>query len=234
MGKYIEKIKRIIGIKEKENVTDDSSLYKNRNVLVGVVKNKRQFNVLLKRKFYHIPMSQLADCSFPIEYVAIYQSKKLFGKESGIRAYGIVKDTITLPRNQILEIPSLSDEKYLYIKVKGWYKLAKTIKADDMDTVAFSTSEYLLRNAKTSSELRITSKEEHELYILLVNRIKKLVRTHTPDGEDIVFRDYTIKLKGGLLYLYFGEVIEYIIGYDVFLEKPMAVIRDIFNYYPEI
>lgn len=232
MGNYIEKLKRIIGI--KETVEDDSLKYKNRNVLVGVVKNKNQFNVLLRRKFYHIPMSQLADCSFPIEYVAIYQSKKLFGKASGIKAVGKVVSAVTLPRNQIEEIPSRSDEKYLYIKVKYWYKLAKPIKADEMDTVAFSTSEYLLNSAKTSSELRILSKEEHELYKLLVDRVKKLVRTHTPDGEDIVFRDYTIKLKGGLLYLYFGDVIEYIIGYDVFLEKPMAVIKDIFNYYPEI
>ena len=232
MGNYIEKLKRMIGI--KETVTDDSLKYKNRNVLVGVVKNINQFNVLLRRRFYHIPMSQLADCSFPIEYVAIYQSKKLFGKSSGIKAYGKVVSTVTLPRNQIEEIPSRSDEKYLYIKIKSWYKLVNPIKADEMDTVAFSTSEYLLKNAKTSSELRILSREEHELYNLLVNRVKKLVRTHTPDGEDIVFRDYTIKLKGGLLYLYFGDVIEYIIGYDVFLEKPMAVIKDIFNYYPEI
>ena len=232
MGNYIEKLKRMIGI--KETVTDDSLKYKNRNVLVGVVKNINQFNVLLRRRFYHIPMSQLADCSFPIEYVAIYQSKKLFGKSSGIKAYGKVVSAVTLPRNQIEEIPSRSDEKYLYIKIKSWYKLVNPIKADEMDTVAFSTSEYLLKNAKTSSELRILSREEHELYNLLVNRVKKLVRTHTPDGEDIVFRDYTIKLKGGLLYLYFGDVIEYIIGYDVFLEKPMAVIKDIFNYYPEI
>ena len=232
MANYIEKIKRLFGY--KETVEDENLRYKNRNVLVGVVKNKKQFNILLRRKFYHIPMSQLSDCSFPIEYVAIYQSKKLFGKESGIKAYGIVKSAITLPRNQIEEIPSQSDEKYLYIKVGNWFKLPKTIKADDMDVVAFSTSEYLLRNAKTTSELRISSKEEYELYVLLLSRIKKLVKTHTPDGEDIVFRDYTIKLKGGLLYLYFGDVIEYIIGYDIFLEKPMAVIRDIFNYYPEI
>ena len=177
MRTYIEKIKNLFGYKEKENVNTDIERYKNRNVLVGVVKNKSQFNVLLKRRFYHIPMSQLADCSFPIEYVAIYQSKKLFGKESGIKMYGIVKNAVTLPRNQIEEIPSMSDEKYLYIKVNGWYKLPKTIKADDMYAVAFSTREYLLKNAKTSSELCVSSKEEYELYDLLVKRVKKLVKT---------------------------------------------------------
>ena len=117
MANYIEKIKRLFGL--KENIANDNSRYKNRNVLVGVVKNKNQFNVLLKRKFYHIPMSQVSDCSFPIEYVAIYQSKKIFGKESGIKVYGIVKSVVTLPRNQIEELPSRSDEKYLYIKVSN-------------------------------------------------------------------------------------------------------------------
>ena len=55
-----------------------------------------------------------------------------------------------------------------------------------------------------------------------------------PDHDDVIFGEYTVKLKGGLLYLYFGEVVQYVIGYDVFLEKPMDVIRDIFDYYPEM
>ena len=207
--------------------------FKNRSVLVGVVKNTRQFEVLLRKRFYHIPMSQLSGCYFPIKYVAIYQSKKLFGKSSGIKICGTVLEYKTVKRKDITELPKPSEENYLYLKIGNWYKLPKTIEANEMEGAAFSTTPYLLGVAKESAQLAIRSAEEFVFLRHLTDTVKRLVKNHTPDGEDVVYKDYTVKLKGGCLHLYFGEVPEYVIGYDVFLNKPTDVIRDIFDYYPE-
>ena len=97
------------------NIREDDINFKNRNVLVGVIRGRHQFNAMLKMKFYHIPISRVNDCSFPVEYVAVYQSKKHFGRKSGVRIYGEVESFCTVPRNKITEIPKDSSEKYIYL-----------------------------------------------------------------------------------------------------------------------
>jgi hypothetical protein len=67
-----------------------------------------------------------------------------------------------------------------------------------------------------------------------VKKVKKLVKLRRPDGEDVVYRDYTLKFVGGMIYLYFADVLEFAIGYDIFLERPTDIIREIFDYYPEL
>ncbi len=208
--------------------------YKDRSVLVGVIRNPRQLDILIREKFYHIPLSQVNECQFPVKYVSIYQSKRLFGKNAGIRYYGKVESCTTLKRNKIREIPRMSQEKYLYFKIKNWQRLEKNIEAKEMEVTAFSTTPYMLKNCKDSAELQLRSREEHLLYIKLTKTVKMLVRDRIPDGEDIVYKDYTVKLKDGMLYLYFADVLEYVIGYDIFLDNPTNVIRDIFDYYPEL
>lgn len=221
--------------KAVKNIDEDiDEKFQNRNVLVGVIRNQYQLDSMLKNNFYHIPIAQVNECAFPVEYVAIYQSKKRYGKKSGIRYYGKVESCSTVPRNKITEIPKDSNEKYIYFKISQWYRLEKPIEAKQMDKIAFSTTMYLLKNSKTSPELEMRSQEEFEFCRILTDKIKTMVKKRIPNGDDIVYKDYTIKLKGGMLCLYFADVVEYAIGYDVFLENPMNVIRDIFDYYPEI
>ena len=233
----IERLKYIFSLAEKvePNASDDvEALYKNRNVLVGVVRSKHQFYKLIKYKFYHIPIAELKNCEMPVKYVAIYQSKKLFKNKSGIVFFGEVAECKTVPRHKIREIKKNSDEPYLYLKIKRWHRLSNKIRANEMENVAFSTTMFLLKNSKDASELHIRSKREFEFYQKLVKIVKNLVKNRIPDHEDIIFGEYTIKFSRGLLCLYFGDVVEYVIGYDVFLEKPMDTVRDIFDYYPEI
>lgn len=208
--------------------------FSERNVLVGVIRNKYQLNALLFKRFYHIPMSQIIDCSMPVKYVAVYQSKRQFGKMSGIRIYGEVLTANTVPRSKIREIPKNSDEPYLYCRIKRWHRLPNAIEASDMDSVAFSTSMFLLKNAKNLSELKIRSEDEYTFYTVLYKVVKGLVRNQIPSHRDIVYRDYTVKLQGGCLYLYFADAIQCVIGYDVFLKNPMDVVKQIFDYYPEL
>ena len=208
--------------------------YNDRCVMVGVLRNRRQLEILLREGFYHIPVEQASDCSFPIKYIAIYQSKRFFGKDAGIRYYGEVESCVTVKRSKIREIPKKSNEKYFYFKVKNWKCLEKPIEAKEMESVAISTTPYLLKSCDDSAQLTLRSKEEHLFYKKLIGQVKKLVLNRIPDGGELVYKDFTVKLKGGVLCLYFGDVIEYAIGYDCFLECPQNVIRDIFDYYPEL
>lgn len=227
------------GEKDSAEKIDDSMVptetdYSNRNVMVGVVKSEHQFKVLVREKFYHIPMSQVNNCQFPVKYVAIYQSKRFFGKNAGIKIFGEVKSAATVCRNEILEIPKDSSEKYLYIKIKRWYRLKKDIEAKDMDGAAFSTSRYLLNNAHDSAELMIRSSEEHLFYKRLVGEVKSIMKNKGKDAREIVYRDHTVKLMGGAVYLYYVDVLECVINYEKFLERPMDLIKTVFDYYPEV
>jgi len=209
--------------------------FDNRNVLVGVIKNTAQLGYIMKYNFYHIPLNAVNECSFPVKYIAIYQSHKLFGANAGIRFFGEVKSCKTVSRREIHEIPKNSDEQYLYFTIKKWCKLEKrAIYAREMNGVAFSTTLFLLNNASDSTELQLRSREEYDFYHNLLKTIRSLVADNISDHPDIVYKDYTLKLKGGLLYLYFAEVLEYVIGYDTFLENPLAVVGNIFDYYPEL
>ena len=114
------------------------SEYGDRCVLVGVLRNPKQFELSIRKKFYHIPINQVNECSFPVKYIALYQSKRFFGKNSGIRYVGEVESCTTVKRSKILEIPKDSDEKYLYFKIKKWVLLDKKIKAKEMEFTAFS------------------------------------------------------------------------------------------------
>lgn len=223
-----------IEVIEDDSKTQDDPNYKERCVLVGVVRSTYQFDVLLKEKFYHIPISQVNECQFPVKYIAIYQSKRFFGKNAGIRYFGEVESCSTVKRSEIKEIPKDSCEKYLYFKIKRWQMLDKVIEAKDMELTAFSTTLYLLKKSCDSSELFLRNREEHLFYKEVLKKVKMLVKLRKPNGGKIIYKDYTLEFVGGMIYLYFADVLEYALGYDIFLERPMNIIREIFDYYPEI
>lgn len=233
-GKKEASLIKITSKSDVENEELSDPKFKDRCVLVGVLRNKHQLKVMLKERFYHIPVEAASGCSFPVRYIAVYQSKKLFGNQCGIRYYGKVESCNTVERCKIREIPKSGKEKYLYFKVKNWVLLDKTVSAKDMEDVAFSTTPYLLVSCKNSSELRIRSKEEYLFHKNLMNTVKNMVRHRIADGEDIIYRDYKVVLKGGILCLYFCDVLQYAIDYDCYLDNSMNVTRDIFDYYPEL
>ena len=213
---------------------DGSAKFKNRCVLIGVVRNRYQFSLSIREKFYHVPMSQMTDCYLPVKLIALYQSPRFFGIRSGVRFIGEVESCDTVKRCEIAEIPKNSNEKYMYFRISRWHKLDRPIKSGGMDKVVFSTTPYLMNVAKTIPELSVRSEDELALYKTLVERVKNLVKNEQPDGDDITYGDHVIKLRGGILCVYFSEMIECAVGYDVFLDDPMKVVSAIFDYYPEV
>ncbi|UXZ08648.1 hypothetical protein F1B95_05450 [Clostridium perfringens] len=54
---------------------DENIRFKDKNVMVVNVKDKKHFEKYISEKFYHIPKSELGELKLGIKYLAFYQSK---------------------------------------------------------------------------------------------------------------------------------------------------------------
>jgi hypothetical protein len=75
----------------------------NRNVLIGSIKSKEQFDFIKEKRIYHMPYRKGDDfLKKQIEYIAIYQSQKKFKTESGVRFYAKITKWEIRNRKNIL------------------------------------------------------------------------------------------------------------------------------------
>ncbi|MFC5404677.1 hypothetical protein [Cohnella soli] len=104
-----------------------------RAVLVGALSHEDQFRDLKRYGFYHVPLQHFTNHGTlsQLEYVAIYQSIKRFGRDqAGITLYGRVKTWEVLPRHEITEILSrrgATNELYVKLTVEEWVEREKQI-----------------------------------------------------------------------------------------------------------
>ena len=155
---------RHIGQAGEEDYLKDE-YFKEREVLVGTLRDRNQFNISLNHKFYHIPKNQINLSKHNIRYIALAQSKKVFQEEAGILWYGKVKSIEPVKRSDITEIPKDSDDIYYRFEIEEWIKLPRKIEVTGYQVRSFSyTSFYLLTHAETVSEICIKSREEFRLW----------------------------------------------------------------------
>ncbi len=130
-------------------------------VLIGTVKNKKQFEVNFEEKFYHIPEAVIPKNMLPVEYVALYLPAGTFGDEDGcIRYYGKVKKAEVIKREEITSIPSKNGGMMYYrFEVEEWKKLESPIirECGGVYAKAFTSLEKLL-SAKKLSDIVNTEK----------------------------------------------------------------------------
>ena len=123
-------------------------------VIIGTVKNKKQFEVNLEEKFYHIPEAVVPKEMLPVEYVALYLPAGTFGDEDGcIRWYGKVKEAKVVKRAEITSLPSKNGEiNYIRFEVEEWKQLEKPIvrECGGIYAKAFTSFEKLLSATKLS------------------------------------------------------------------------------------
>lgn len=145
-----------------------NSYFDERTVLLGSLRNKEQLDINLKNKFYHTKLKNVDLENHLIKTVAIGQSKNLFKEEAGVRYYGKVKDIKIVKRREIKEIPKESDELYIRFEIEEWKELKNPIQVEGFQVITILyTTDYLLKNAKTVSELCIKDKEEFRLWMEL-------------------------------------------------------------------
>ncbi|MBR6681713.1 MAG: hypothetical protein IKL40_01870 [Clostridia bacterium] len=220
---------------KKKRVDDLTKKLADKNVLVGVLRNTSQLGKCLRGKFYHIPTDQVPGYDLDsVKYVAIYQSRRFFGDEAGIRYYGEVASYEIVKRKSIKEIRSDSEEDYVYFTISSWYELESPVKAKEWGFVGFLTSFYLLENSSELPELFIDSKEEYKVYHGLVDLVKKLKANGIKDHKDIRIFDFTVKIHGGLVELYMKNELQISDSFDEFLNESGTFVKEIFSYYPEL
>lgn len=159
----------------------NESHFDNRNVLIGLLKDKNQLNVNLQNKFYHMPCKNINLSKNRVEYIAIYQSDKQFGKDSGVLYYGKVNNIKAVKRKEITYLLSDKEELYYYFEIEKWTKLNKLIKRGNFRLRNFMyTTEYLLHNSNYVHELCISSMDEYRVWQELKrisNRNEKLIES---------------------------------------------------------
>lgn len=125
-------------------------------VLIGTVKNKKQLEVNLEEKFYHIPEAVIPKNMLPVDYVALYLPTRKFGEEDGcIRFYGKVKEMKIVRREEITSLPTKNGGiSYCLFEIEEWKKLENPIvrEAGGIYAKAFTSLEKLL-SAKDLSDI---------------------------------------------------------------------------------
>ena len=116
--------------------------------------------------FYYIPAERLQDSSFPIRYVALYQSQYVFGAQAGVRYYGEVTKCSAVRRSAITEIdPRRGTEENLYYRfdIRKWKQLNRPIEAKETGFVRDFTNLFLLEHSIRTPELWLRTEEEYRL-----------------------------------------------------------------------
>lgn len=186
--------------------------FNERNVLVGTLKDKEQYNINISNKFYHMPKKNINLVKNNIKYIALYKSKNFFGEDSGITCYGKVKEINVLKRNEITEIPKASDELYCRFEIEEWVELPHKIISNGFSLRrSMYTAFYLLNNADTLEELCIKNKEEFRLWMELkrfakedviakVNKEAGNIEAFDINGVNIIVTDMEIKsIRGNMV-----------------------------------
>lgn len=139
--------------------------FKNRNVLVGSLRNRKQLEDNIKYRFYHRPCKGIEILKHNFEFIALYESEKVSQNKAGIKYYGKIKNVYIKPRNMITEIPSEKKDLYYYFEIEEWIELDKPIKRGSFKLRdILYTTEYLLKNSHYIHELCIKSKEEYRVW----------------------------------------------------------------------
>lgn len=198
--------------------------WQERDVLVGVLRNQAQLQTALRCRFYHIPASQIGHWTGPIRYIAIYQSKTLFGDRAGVRWYGAVQRRDVLPRKNITEIPSRKETPYCRFSIREWKCLETAVLPKEGVAVANFTNRFLLEHSRELPQLWLESEEEYRLYDFLsqlLDASAKSRKLRFSCGEvDFLVRKglLTITCPAGTVGTY---------SLEAFSEAPLSFLREI-------
>ena len=144
--------------------------WKTRDVLVGTLKQKEDLNICLDNDCYFIPASRIDDDNLPVHYVAIYQTKALFGSEAQIFYYGEVKSTRLVKQNDLPGMEGDGEELYFRFNIKEWKQLNKAIAPKERGSASMFTNYFLLTHSSEVPELFLKSEEEYRFFHELKRR----------------------------------------------------------------
>jgi predicted component of viral defense system (DUF524 family) len=220
------------GIEERIEKVDWSK----ENVLVGSLSSREQWDLCHKENYYYVPVASLYDYH-QVDYVAIYQSKKLFAEEAGILFYGKVTKTEILPRKDInsLKGRTAPNAKCYKYTISEWKKIATKIEFEkDWVYKPRYTNDFLLHNVRSTFELfNIRSEADYRL-VYELRRIQENIKVQDDTKELFVRINDNISIYNDGLYIRVFSVLD---GKDIFrkptkdfTESPSIVFEGIKDY----
>ncbi len=169
------------GVEEKLEKID----WTKQNVLVGSLSSVEQWNLCYSGKYYYAPVSSIVDYH-QVEYIAIYQSMRLFGDNAGILYYGEVTKTEVVPRKIINNLSGNThpNAKCYRYTIKEWKKLDSRIEIEkDVVYRPRYTNTFLLNNVKSTFELfNIRSEVDYRL-VYELRRIQEKIMVQDDASE---------------------------------------------------
>jgi len=219
---------------------------KKRNVLVGLCTSKEHYQFCMNHRVYYWPAKDIDEKRFPLEYIAIYQTKGVFGDfNDGIKQYSAIRYYEKLTGRQLRKrytdkVPILSKQKnevfYVFDLAGNWESLERPILSDDVVRHHFYTNIDLLKCCRTRKELAMTSLEQLRLYTELQRLTGPLDIDERGDGEnlDVVGFEYNgrfISRFGEYVYVYHPEKVSksYLLAYATKCRRTFFedVLRDV-------
>lgn len=219
------------GIEDRLAKVDWSS----NDVLVGSLRSEEQWDVCYKDKYYYVPKNNMPPNSRQANYIAIYQSKKLYGKDAGIIYYGEVVRTEIVQRREINSLPSHAspNEKYYKFIIKEWLELDCKIEYEsEWVYKPRYTNIFLLQNCKRTFELfNIKSEADYRL----VSELRR-IQTNIINVQDSP-KDLFVKINDSIsVYNDDGFIYVYVNGIELlrkptktFVKYPSSIFSEIQN-----
>lgn len=185
-----------------------------RDVLIGSVKGKRQFDYVLRNNFYYMPYYKSV-INTPLKFIALYQNKYVTNN-NGVEWIGEISSFEIVKRKNIkFKLPHRTPEKlYIRFYIREWKKLDSLIPPNNwgLSESHMYTSRLLMDEAKSVSELCIETKGQWLLW-------KELMR-YSGDGME------AIKKKNDLFYEFNGLKIS-ITNKEIIIKSKKGVIKRI-------
>lgn len=181
-----------------------------RNVLVGVVGGKDHLAYHLGTRTYHIPAKHFPKGFAHVEYVALYESKKVNEDGfKGVRSYGRVVNAKLVKRADI-PVPSQQnqppDSEYVLFEVNSWQPVGAIVPAGYGVRDRIYTTLYLLKRAQQLPELSLKSETEIRIWKEL-QRLRERVRVRL---QSRMIREYTeaegFEIDGKMLSIVADEI----------------------------
>ena len=173
---------------------------KDKIILVGVIKDRRDLSILLKENWYRIPVKYAPKRKF--DYLAFYQPLSFGRKGKQIQYYAPVLDYKVIKRSDLLpeelEHPRAKDY-YLKIQVGRAKKLAKPIKniIPRRISFGFTTLNHLLKSKDILQLYNVTPTEPMVEDGLKESGIKAIPQYYVRGKEKRFFLDFAIFCQKG-------------------------------------
>lgn len=206
--------------------------WEKRDVLVGSLSSKDQLDVVLKQNYYYAPVKSMPIEKHQANYVALYQSQRLYGKEAGILYYGEIISTEIKPRKSINNLPGRTNPNELcyFFEVNGWKTLDARIEFEEEWVYKPRyTNLFLLKNCHKTFELFNIRTEEDFRLVSELRRIRKNIEIKDhPRDLFVKFNDsISIYSDEDYIYVYFDGQTRLKKSTKLFSEYPSAVFREI-------